>query len=224
MRRRSLFLVALAALGASCSSARKMEPPTPSCATGCSAGDACTADGGCATVGPGCDATAPCPNGSACGTDAVCHAAVAGCDEAHPCAAGYRCVGRTCELDGPPCQLDQDCPFGLECAGTACVETRNACPTGLECGVTSFCGTDAWCHAVPPPCSDDAACPPGFFCGQNGDCVRGAAACGVDVPCPTPCADPLLCATDNQTCLLNDDCRVGQRCNVHGYCQKQPAL
>ena len=101
------------------------------------------------------------------------------CEFDPECEEGELCIAGRCTWDPRlprPCELDADCPSGLECSmeGSCVCDERADCPSG------TYCAADGSCRPEDGGCIGDDECPLGTFC-DRGMCL-GEAACDVVHP------------------------------------------
>ncbi len=143
------------------------------------------------------------------------------CQAASDCPQTFVCAaapagGKVCQAlgAGGVCSVNDDCPAGLECDGTAqhCYipVTRSACGA---CTSDLQCGTGGACHAessgesfCATPCNADGSCAAGFACKSSGGasrCLPTSGSCRGGRPLCAPCAGDLECGGPGDLCVRN---------------------
>jgi hypothetical protein len=166
----------------------------------------------------GTDGGPPCSPSDACASDSDCTAGPNG-----------RCIGLEGNGDGPltctydECFRDSDCDGGAcACRPSASSAAANFCFTSGNCTIDSDCGPGGWCS---PSLVGMGFCTCGSYalCPDAGPGSIGSCTESVDggPPQPVPCiCDPgdvcgapaYFCHTPCDTCVNDDDCTGGGRC------------
>ena len=152
-----------------------------------------------------------CEDGNPC-TDDVCSVSgtcshnnnSAPCDDGLFCTAVDVCGLGTCNGGGTPCP-----------AGTMCDEQGDRCVQCLldgDCDDSNICTSDFCALNVCQNTANTLACDDGNFCTTGDICSNGQCAGG-----PSPCAAPLLCNENTNTCVScieHADCEDGNLCTT----------
>ncbi|MCC6808714.1 MAG: hypothetical protein IT381_14915 [Deltaproteobacteria bacterium] len=220
------------------------------CDGACGAGEICdvadTSGGQCGTCKcPQCP-TGGCPSGTycdplgttcgACACDQTCRSCTGpGCSPTG-CTGTYVCSqsGATCgSCVPPPCQDNNDCPFGQQCVSGTCVcdascggatppcpqgsVCDNMDPTSLTCGqckCDTACGIGKACSGAPGSCGPNQQCVGGFCSScQNGtvcDQTPTSCKCGTcrtpSTCTPSSCPPGQVCDACVGSCVIDPTC------------------
>jgi len=161
--------------------------------------------------------TAPCDDNNACTTADACSGGTCVGGPPLDCNDNNVCTDDTCDPasgcaytnNTDPCNDNNACTENDICAAGTCTGTPISCDDGNAC-TADTCDTAAGCQHENEP--DDTPCPNVYFCDGVETCQSGVCTDGDD-----PCAAPLVCDEDGNTCvgcLNNSDCDDGLDCTI----------
>jgi hypothetical protein len=200
MKRMSVVIVCLYALG--CGGAGRDSQTLPTCTTNgdCANGYVCILEQ-CLQAVPQCAVDADCGDGERCSSDGVCFVeGTAGCTADTDCTNGQVCINSLCSTIAPhpDCGTDADCGTGQTCnlADGKCYALATPdpdCTNNDDCASGQVC-IDSLCSLIAPTpdCVTDTDCGTGKKC-LAGTCVvtppTGGGAVGAMCTADTACTD-----------------------------------